>query len=79
MTRERGIALHSGRPGAATNNLDGDGVLLNRRQPSSVHSSVRKPEQGGCNLVKNPLAGSATEKRIRDARNTEKKKPLGMA
>eukprot|EP00312_Isochrysidales_sp_CCMP1244_P030921 CAMPEP_0202803012 /NCGR_PEP_ID=MMETSP1388-20130828/102925_1 /ASSEMBLY_ACC=CAM_ASM_000864 /TAXON_ID=37098 /ORGANISM="Isochrysis sp, Strain CCMP1244" /LENGTH=166 /DNA_ID=CAMNT_0049473003 /DNA_START=1068 /DNA_END=1569 /DNA_ORIENTATION=- len=35
MTRERGIALHSAGPGAATNNLDGDGVLRNRRQPAA--------------------------------------------
>ena len=35
MTRERGIALHSAGPGAATNNLDEDGVLRNRRQPAA--------------------------------------------
>ena len=35
MYAAEAVHLHSAGPGAATNNLDGDGVLLNRRQPAA--------------------------------------------
>ena len=53
MARERGIALHSAGPGAATNNLDGDGVLRDRRQPAAFTAQC---ETRVATWVKNSLA-----------------------
>ena len=41
------VHLHSAGPGAATNNLDGDGVLLNRRQPAAFTLSAEQGLQLG--------------------------------
>jgi len=48
MTRERGIALHSAGPGAATNNLDGDGrcCAADANQQRSQHSARLRLQPG---------------------------------
>ena len=53
MHAAEAVHLHSAGPGAATHTLDGDGVLLNRRQPAAFTALLlrRKYVLWRCALV----------------------------